>query len=294
MKRTLNSSLSDAALFWHDVSIGTGKSSASKGGPMQPVVNLGGSLSDTAERWVRSRRLWWMWSSALGALVRSLLLAGATIVAVGVLSGIPLYSGVAILCGLIVGLPAYFNARQTHALLELSLTDPLTAIGNRRALEIRLEEESARCARGQHSLSVLMIDVDKLKEINDKAGHRAGDEALRVVGRALRQSTRISDVVGRFGGDEFLVIAPDTSQEEACALGERIAAAARKESGNGPPLELSIGVAYAKSAGPDLVALLRSADLAMYEAKHRGGGRVVAAHDKLLADIVPIRPTAGP
>jgi diguanylate cyclase (GGDEF)-like protein len=228
--------------------------------------------------------------------VRSLLLAGAIIAAAGVLSGPPLYSGVAILCGLVFGLPAYFSARQTHALLKLSLTDPLTAIGNRRALEIRLQEESARCARGQHPLSVLMIDVDKLKEINDKAGHRAGDEALRLVGRALRHSTRISDVVGRFGGDEFLVIAPNTSLEEACALGERIAAAARKESAAGasaPPLGLSIGVAYAKSDGPQLETLVKSADAAMYEAKHRGGGRVVAAHDLLLADIVPIRPTAG-
>ena len=254
-------------------------------------------LSDVAERWSWLRTGSQAWPSAMSALLRAILLSTAAVVATGVLSGPALYGGLVILCALIFGLPAYFTARHTQVLLKTSLTDPLTSIGNRRALEARLEEESARCIREHLPLAILMIDVDKLKEINDNNGHRSGDEALRLVGRALRRSTRVSDVVGRLGGDEFMVIAPNTSLKAACALGERIAAATREESAASSgvsDLGLSIGVAYAESEGEALKGLLNAADGAMYEAKRAGGGRVVAARPCVLAKVVPLRPIMSP
>jgi diguanylate cyclase (GGDEF)-like protein len=138
-------------------------------------------------------------------------------------------------------------------------------------------------------VAVLLIDVDKLKEINDGDGHRAGDEALQRVATALTRSVRISDVVGRLGGDEFLVIAPQTNARDACALAERIAQATRKETRGHRSVGLSIGVATTSLVGPNPRDLLDGADVAMYEAKKRGGNCVVGPGKKRLAKVVPIR-----
>lgn len=230
-------------------------------------------------------------------MVRSIILAAGTVAAVSLLGGVALYASIALLCAVVFVAPAYIQARRTETLLLQSLTDPLTGIGNRRALLSRLEQEIARCSRGGYSVTVLMIDVDKLKQINDAAGHQAGDAVLRIVASALRDSTRVSDVVGRFGGDEFLVIAPQTTEAFGCALAERIAAKAHKSFMANPRARrasLSIGVATASSTTADMLSLLESADRSMYRAKQQGGNAVVAASHEHRQNVVPLRPISGP
>ncbi len=237
-----------------------------------------------------------IWSYVLSAALRSLAVIALALLGSRVASGSSLYLGLVFACVLLFMLPAYRNALQLQALRRLSLRDPLTGIGNRRTLWSRLREEVARCARGRYSVAVLMIDVDKLKQINDEQGHRAGDEALRLVARVLRRSVRISDVVGRLGGDEFLVIAPQTSAEVAFSLGERISSSIHRDSlmriGT-PHVSLSIGVATAGSTKSDLRELLETADRAMYEAKRMGGGRVVQGSKTAMTEAAPTRQMAS-
>lgn len=174
---------------------------------------------------------------------------------------------------------AFVLGRQADRLERLSRTDPLTGLGNRRHVEERLAAELARARRHGRELSLLVLDLDGLKAVNDRHGHKAGDAALRRVAAAIAQSSRASDVAGRWGGDEFVVLAPDTASEDAAALAERIRRLAREAAGGeeaAPPLSVSIGVASLAPAD-DPEGLLRRADAALLEAKHQGGDRVVAA-----------------
>lgn len=122
-----------------------------------------------------------------------------------------------------------------HHLRTLAFTDPLTGLPNRRAFDLDLARESSRAQRHGRRLSLAIIDVDGLKRINDRHGHTAGDSHLRAVAHALRSSLRLEDVAYRIGGDEFAVILPDTSSEDAAFLRTRLAQA-------GAPA-LSIGLA---------------------------------------------------
>jgi len=165
------------------------------------------------------------------------------------------------------------NAR----LEDLSQRDPLTQLFNRRYLVQRLDEELQRVRRGR-CLAVVMMDLDGFKHINDKQGHLAGDEVLRRVATAIQETTRVVDVVGRFGGDEFVVLLTDTDAEEAPVVAERLiktirdigtAADARR------PVTASIGVAIARPEDT-VTTLLNSADEGAYRAKQAGGNRFVA------------------
>lgn len=166
----------------------------------------------------------------------------------------------------------------------LALTDPLTQTHNRRALMDRLTSELERARRYALHLAVLMVDLDRFKEINDSHGHVAGDEVLRAVSRVLQREARAVDVVARFGGEEFVVVLPETGEEGAVALAERIRARVEEMSaggvagapGNGAlGVTVSVGVATVPSpqvASPeDLIGL---ADQAMYRAKAQGRNRV--------------------
>lgn len=163
------------------------------------------------------------------------------------------------------------NAR----LAELSARDPLTHLFNRRHLMARLESELARVRRG-HSLAVVMIDLDRFKRINDERGHEKGDEVLRKIAEALRGATREVDVPGRYGGDEFVVLLPDTRLAEAVVVGERLAAAVRDvgtEVDEAHPITASVGVAVAMPSD-GARTLVRRADERAYRAKQLGGDRV--------------------
>jgi two-component system cell cycle response regulator len=163
----------------------------------------------------------------------------------------------------------------------LALTDPLTQTHNRRALMERLTSELERARRYALHLSVLMVDLDHFKVINDSYGHVVGDEVLRGVSRVLQREARAVDVVARFGGEEFLVVLPETGEEGAVALAERIRARVEET----PPVTggeygwlrvtVSIGVATVPSTrvnSPE--ELIAVADEALYRAKAQGRNRV--------------------
>jgi diguanylate cyclase (GGDEF)-like protein len=163
--------------------------------------------------------------------------------------------------------------RRADSLARLATIDGLTALLNRRAVAERLDAEIRRAQRHRQALALLAIDVDGLKRINDGHGHQAGDAALRRVSDVLRAACRASDIMGRWGGDEFLVLAPGDSREDARRLAERIREAVGAVAG-AIPLSVSIGVATLGGDEPSLEALVRRADDALYEAKRRGRDRV--------------------
>jgi diguanylate cyclase (GGDEF)-like protein len=173
----------------------------------------------------------------------------------------------------------FILGRQADRLAALSRTDALTGLSNARGLFERLETELVRARFHQAPLSILVIDLDGLKGINDRYGHRAGDEALRSLADAIRSQSRATDLGARWGGDEFAVLTPNTSISAAETLAERIRALILARSAAWP-LSGSIGVATmdpSSNATMDCDHLLRAADTAMYEAKHRGRNCVVLA-----------------
>jgi diguanylate cyclase (GGDEF)-like protein len=165
------------------------------------------------------------------------------------------------------------NAR----LEELSLTDPLTEVANRRAFEEELRARFEHARRYDRPLSLAMIDIDYFKDANDAYGHQAGDTALRCVAGVIRRCSRQSDVVARYGGEEFAVILPETHLFEALQFAEKIrAAVAAADLGGMPPrVTVSVGVATMGHSffgtATDVVA---AADAALYRAKERGRNRV--------------------
>jgi diguanylate cyclase (GGDEF)-like protein len=168
--------------------------------------------------------------------------------------------------------------RQADHLHELSSKDSLTGLRNRRVMQERLGEELKRARRYGSVLSLLLMDVDGLKGINDAHGHRAGDAALRRTASAIRSGSRATDVAGRWGGDEFVLLAPDTSADEAWVLADRIRGFVADAAAT-PLITISVGVATFRWAEVTWSAedVVRAADSALYEAKRLGRNRVVIA-----------------
>lgn len=172
-------------------------------------------------------------------------------------------------------------SRLQAELAEAADTDPLTGLANRRRVEA-LARPWVEDPEG--ALSALMIDVDHFKRVNDQYGHDAGDEALVWLGSHLRVEARASDLVGRLGGEEFVMLLPGTRLAEALVLAERLratVAATPADLGGGIewPLTISVGVAERRPGDTEVRSLLRRADDAMYEAKRAGRNRVVRAPD---------------
>lgn len=159
----------------------------------------------------------------------------------------------------------------------LSLTDPLTNVGNRRLLDESLPREISRAVRTGYKFCLAMADIDHFKRVNDSHGHEAGDKVLAAFGDLLRRQTRPTDIVTRFGGEEFVVMMPHTALEQALVVAERM----RTELAGTliepltAPVTASFGVAelLANEQGN---ALLHRADQALYKAKQSGRDRVVA------------------
>ena len=150
-------------------------------------------------------------------------------------------------------------------------TDHLTGLANRREFERVMEQEVALAERNGRRLSVMMIDLDNLKRINDRQGHRAGDAALRLVAQQLQRVVRASDVCARVGGDEFAVAMPETEGDRARDVAVRLRSAVQHVglSAKSPePVEVSTGIA-AWGAGQDWQAVYQSADIDLYEDKRR-------------------------
>jgi diguanylate cyclase (GGDEF)-like protein len=171
-----------------------------------------------------------------------------------------------------------------EALQRLAETDPLTWLFNRRHFDRRLEAETNRALRAEHLLALLMLDVDRFKQYNDRYGHAVGDQVLMAVAAAVKQAVRLYDVPTRFGGDEFAVILPDADTDAATRVANRIIEKAAEATlppelaAAGERLQLSIGIATFPRPAGDAAQLVETADAAMYRAKQSGGGIRVWEH----------------
>jgi diguanylate cyclase (GGDEF)-like protein len=172
----------------------------------------------------------------------------------------------------------YLRGREREDLLrQVAHTDPLTGVANRRALNERLVAQVGLLARGHQRLSVLMIDVDHFKPVNDRFGHAAGDAVLVELAGLMSEQLRASDHLGRWGGEEFLVLVPATPEEAALELAERIReAVAEHPFRHGEQVTVSIGVAEGQP-GETPEQLVARGDQALYAAKRDGRNRVRAA-----------------
>lgn len=168
------------------------------------------------------------------------------------------------------------TAAQIEELEQLSFTDALTHIPNYRYLRVALDAELARSARRAEPFTVVMVDVDNLKRYNAEHGHLAGSELLQDVARLLRVSIRATDVVAKYGGDEFVVILPRTHPEGGLVLSERIRKriATELRGRHGERLSCSFGVAACPIDGTTFETLMSAADRALYGAKRGGRNRV--------------------
>jgi diguanylate cyclase (GGDEF)-like protein/PAS domain S-box-containing protein len=170
------------------------------------------------------------------------------------------------------------SSRVFEESMQIAFTDGLTGLYNRRFLMEQIEREFARVERSKGSFSMIMLDLDGLKRINDRYGHHEGDAFLKELGRIIRKSTRASDVAARWGGDEFMVLAPDTSSERASVIGERIRLRVEHYrpvvEGEEVCASVSVGIASYPSHASEVTELLRRADEAMYCAKKGGKNQV--------------------
>ncbi|HLO50971.1 MAG TPA: diguanylate cyclase [Kamptonema sp.] len=172
------------------------------------------------------------------------------------------------------------QAQLTKELENLANTDPLTGVWNRRYLLTLCEREINRVSRYKHSFSVLMLDLDRFKQINDIYGHSGGDEVLIVLTKVVEDSLRKVDFWGRFGGEEFVVILPETNLESAVDVAERIRKTLEQTvimiQEKQVQITVSIGVSNYKLEDEKIDVALQRADKALYQAKNQGRNRVVA------------------
>jgi diguanylate cyclase (GGDEF)-like protein len=164
------------------------------------------------------------------------------------------------------------NAR----LHEASITDGLTGLYHHNYFIKRLEEEIDRASRYQHSLTLAMLDIDHFKQVNDRHGHLAGDQVLEKFALVIKDNIRLSDIAGRYGGEEFGVILPYTSFEDGMIIGERFRKAVEQLDIPAIPITVSVGLAFWAGGTRNCFAarLIEEADKALYTAKHNGRNRV--------------------
>jgi diguanylate cyclase (GGDEF)-like protein len=215
----------------------------------------------------------------------------------------PFLEQVALAHGLfVVLLTAVVRLRNSHdraqahveVMRELALTDMLTGLPNRREMTDRLTGAIALSRRVGQPLSVALIDVDRFKAINDRFGHDTGDAVLRRLGALMGAQLRGGDVLGRWGGEEFLLFAPGTPVRAAAELAERVRrTVAAHAFEHGEPVTVSLGLA-ACQAEDDLAALVKRADLALYQAKRNGRNRIELAAAEAQRSVGPDARGAAP
>jgi diguanylate cyclase (GGDEF)-like protein len=168
------------------------------------------------------------------------------------------------------------NAYLLHRMSQLAVTDGLTELANRRSFDRALDRELQRAVRTDGRLSVVLLDIDHFKQLNDTYGHVTGDEVLRQVAHALRACGREYDTVARYGGEEFAAVLPGCSTSLALEVAERLRRAV-EEAATDVPVTASAGVATFPYDGIDVNGLLAAADQALYASKHAGRNRVSSA-----------------
>ena len=190
------------------------------------------------------------------------------------------------------GTLALVNGWLLERVQRMAATDGLTGVANRRTFEETLGKEIARAGRRGDDLSLLMLDIDHFKRLNDTHGHQTGDAVLRRVARTLGESCREFDTAARYGGEEFAVVLPGTTPEQAAVIAERLRAALAGDATE-PRVTVSIGAASFPTAatGPD--ELIAAADKALYASKHRGRDRVTSWRGDLDALPTVHEPTDG-
>jgi two-component system cell cycle response regulator len=172
------------------------------------------------------------------------------------------------------------SVRQT---IELAVTDSLTGLHNRRYLDNHLKVLFNRAAARSRALSVCITDIDRFKSVNDTYGHDAGDEVLREFAARIRSTVRGADLACRYGGEEFVVVMPDTDADAAASIAERLRDIIErtpfhlKGTGTAISITASLGIACNSMGAETPEQLLKQADRALYEAKNAGRNRVVAA-----------------
>ena len=172
------------------------------------------------------------------------------------------------------------NALLYRAATQSALRDPLTDTGNRIAMDQTLQREIEMSCRHLQPLSLLMLDIDYFKRINDNHGHSAGDDVLKAVAASIKNQLRNVDMVFRFGGEEFLILLSNTSREAAAMVGERLRFAVQAEeySADGHAIELTVSLGCSTLLpGESAESLLRRADSALYVAKREGRNRLAMA-----------------
>ncbi len=174
------------------------------------------------------------------------------------------------------------NLKLRETLSSQSIRDHLTDLFNRRYMEETLDRELRRAARAERPVSVVMLDIDRFKQMNDILGHDGGDAVLRALGRMLQANVRGGDIPCRYGGDEIVIILPEASLADAKKRADQLREAAKRftthsSSESLGPVTLSLGVAAFPDHGSTVGALLQKADAALYRAKREGGDRVITA-----------------
>lgn len=175
---------------------------------------------------------------------------------------------------------AHQSLIETNEILhQISITDSLTGLHNRKHIMDLLGHEMAKAIRYGHALSVLMLDIDYFKNINDTFGHQVGDSVMHQLAGALKESVRECDYVGRYGGEEFLILLPNSTMQDSAALAERIRQTTGRlqihAGGSRISVTISIGVSGYPEGGSDTESIIRRADDALYQAKSRGRDCVV-------------------
>jgi len=174
----------------------------------------------------------------------------------------------------------YVLGRRLDRFRQFAMTDPLTGLANRRALQVRLRDEEKRAFAKRSPLSILLIDIDGLKQINDRQGHAAGDHVLQTAAHAIESTVRETDLGARWGGDEFAIVAPDTTPAMAHRLAHRLIRELEQRARNREAdVTVAVGVATLDPDDGDVSvdALVNAADAALYRAKRDGRNQVNVA-----------------
>lgn len=163
---------------------------------------------------------------------------------------------------------------QNDLLKELSIRDSMTGLFNHKHSYELLESEIVRSKRYQHSLSVLLLDLDHFKQVNDTYGHQAGDEVLKSISKILKDNSRETDIIGRYGGEEFIIIMPETDLKNGSLFAERLRKTIKEFDFNQPP-HVTISAGMSKYREDDTAeTIVKRSDLLLYQAKENGRNRI--------------------